>query len=57
MKINNKTKTGSFDVPDQIKFKTAKIKSSLCDYIDAQILAKGTVTITGDGGDMMMQQN
>ena len=35
VKINDKTKTGSFDVPDQIKFKTAKIKSSLCDYIDA----------------------
>ena len=35
VKINDKTKTGSYDVPDQTKFKTAKIKSSLCDYIDA----------------------
>ena len=35
VKINDKTKTGSFDVPDQIKFKTAKINSVLCDYIDA----------------------
>ena len=26
------------------------IRSSLCDYADAHILVKGTVTITGDAG-------
>ena len=27
------------------------LKSSLCDYSDAYILAKGSITITGDGVD------
>ena len=35
----------------QIKFKTTIIKSSLCDYSDAYILLKGTITITGAGED------
>ena len=26
-------------------------KSSLCDYSDAYILVKGTITITGEGAD------
>ena len=30
----------------QIKFKTSMLKSSLCNYSDAYILAKGTVTGT-----------
>ena len=29
----------------QIKFKTTMLKSSLCDYSDAYILAKGTITV------------
>ena len=29
----------------QIKFKTAMLKSSLCDYNDAYILVKGTITV------------
>ena len=29
----------------QIKFKTSKLKSSLCDYNDAYILVKGTIAI------------
>ena len=28
----------------QIKFKTTMVKSSLCDYSDAYILVKGTIT-------------
>ena len=27
------------------------LKSSLCDYSDAYILVKGTITITGEGDD------
>ena len=34
-----------------IKFKTAMIKSSLCDYTNVFILVKGTITITGSGDD------
>ena len=29
----------------QSNFKTSKLKSSLCDYIDACILVKGTITV------------
>ena len=31
------------------------LKSSLCDYIDAYILAKGTIAIAGE--EIMMLQN
>ena len=34
-----------------IKFKTAMLRSNLCDYADAYILVKGTITITGAGND------
>ena len=34
---------------DSIKFKTAMLKSNLCDYADAYIVLNGTITITGDG--------
>ena len=33
-----------------IKFKTTILRSSLCDYGDAYILVKGTITITGNAG-------
>ena len=32
-------------VNSQIKFKTTMLKSSLCDYSDAYILVKGTITV------------
>ena len=35
-----------------IKFKTSMLKSSLCDYSDAYMLVKGTISVddtTGDG--------
>ena len=34
-----------------IKFKSTMLKSNLCDYADAYILAKGKITITGAGDD------
>ena len=34
-----------------IKFKTTMLRSNLCDYADAYILVKGTITITGAGND------
>ena len=33
------------------KFKTTMLRSNLCDYADAYILVKGTITITGAGYD------
>ena len=32
---------------NSIKFKTTMLKSNLCDYADAYILVKGSITITG----------
>ena len=37
---------------NDIKFKTTMLRSNLCDYADAYILVKGTITITGE--EMMM---
>ena len=34
-----------------IKFKTTMLKSDLCDYADAYILVKDTITITGRRND------
>ena len=31
---------------NNIKFKTTVLRSNLCDYADAYILVKGTITIT-----------
>ena len=36
---------------NEIRFKTAMLRSNLYDYADAYILAKGTITITGAGND------
>ena len=38
-----------------IKFKTTMLRSNLCDYADAYILVKGTITITGEGDDAAKQ--
>ena len=35
----------TYSVGSQIKFKTTMLKSSICDYSDAYILAKGTITV------------
>ena len=40
---------GTYNTGSQIKFKTAMLKSSLCDYIDAYILAKGNITVNNTG--------
>ena len=32
-----------------MKFKTTMLKSDLCDYVDAYISVKGTITFTGAG--------
>ena len=36
---------------NSIKFKTAMLRSNLCDYADAYILVNGRITITGAGAD------
>ena len=42
----NDQSRGLYNTDSGIRFKTAMLKSSSCDYSDAYILAKGTITIT-----------
>ena len=55
VEINDESR-GTYTVNSQIKFKTTMLKSSLCDYSDAYILVKGTITITGAGADAAARQ-
>ena len=50
VEINDESR-GAYNVNSQIKFKTTMLKSSLCDYSDAYIQVKGTITINGRGAD------
>ena len=44
VEINDESR-GVYNVNSQIKFKTTMLKSSLCDYNDAYILVKGTISV------------
>ena len=44
VEINDESR-GTYDIGSQIKFKTTLLKSSLCDYSDAYIHVKGTITV------------
>ena len=44
VEINDESK-GAYNANSQIKFKTTMLKSSLCDYSDAYILVKGTISV------------
>ena len=44
VEINDKSR-GTYDVNSQIKFKTTMLKSSLCDYSDAYIHVRITITV------------
>ena len=41
---------GRYNVNSKIKFKTTMLKSSLCDYSDAYIIVKGTITVNNTAG-------
>ena len=49
VEINDESR-GNYSSSD-IKFKTTMPRSNLCDYADAYVLVKGTITITGAGND------
>ena len=49
VEINDESR-GTYTSND-IKFKTTMLRSNLCDYADAYILVKRTITITGAGDD------
>ena len=44
VKVNDESR-GTYNVNSQIKFKITMLKSSLCDYTDAYILVKRTITV------------
>ena len=44
IEINDESR-GAYNVNSQIKFKTTMLKSSLCDYSDAYVLVKGTISV------------
>ena len=50
VEINHESR-GGYTTGSEIKFKTAILKSSLCDYDDTYILVKGTIKIAGAGDD------
>ena len=55
VKINDESKE-SYSTGSDIRFKTRMLRSNLCDYADAYILVKGTITITGAGDDDAAKQ-
>ena len=52
----NDQSKGVYNTNSGIGFKTTMLKSSLCDYSDANILVKGRITITGTGVDAVARQ-
>ena len=50
VEINDESR-GAYNVNSQIKFKTTMLKSSLCDYRDAYILVKGTLSVNNTAAD------
>ena len=44
VEINDESQ-GTYNKDNQIRFKTSMLRSSLCDYSDAYILVKGTITV------------
>ena len=44
VEVNDESR-GTYNVNSQIRLKTTMLKSSLCDYSDAHILVKGTITV------------
>ena len=55
IEINDQSR-GVHSVNSDIRFKTAMLESSLCDYSDAYILVKGGIIITGAGADDAARQ-
>ena len=41
---------GAYSLNKQIRFKTAMLRSSLCDYSDAYILVKGNISVNNTAG-------
>ena len=46
----NDDSCGTYNTNGQVKFKTSMLKSNFCDYSDAYILVKGTMSVANTGG-------
>ena len=55
VEINGESR-GGYTTGSDIKFKTTMLSSSLCDYANAYIFVKETITITGAGNDAAARQ-
>ena len=53
----NEESRGVYNVNSQIKFKTTMLKSSLCDYSDAYILVKGTISVNNTAAQGVAANN
>ena len=53
----NDQSRGTYNTNSQIKFKTAMLKSSLCDYSDAYIIVKGNITVNNTAADDVAANN
>ena len=49
VRVNSLSNT--YNENKSIRFKTPMLKLNLCDYSDAYILVKGTITVTAPGGN------
>ena len=47
----NDQSRGVYNINSDIRLKSTMLKSNLCDYSDAYILAKGRITVTGAGAN------
>ena len=47
--VKVKSLSNKYNENKSIRFKTPMLRSSLCDYSDAYILVKGTITVTAPG--------
>ena len=55
VEINDDSR-GTYNTKTQIKFKTSMLRTSLCDYNDANILVGGTIAITGVGDNDVVRR-
>ena len=46
---------GAYSFNKQIRFKTAMLRSSLCDYSDAYILVKGNISVNNTAAGVLLQ--
>ena len=56
VKINDESR-GEYSSDKLIRFKTAMLRSSLCDYSDTYILVKGNITVNNTEGAAVNSTN